>query len=60
KLFIINIIENKRSKQKVTENKLCEIHNHEVPGSCPGLATENKEVTKIKFVTFFYLHVICI
>jgi hypothetical protein len=30
------------------------IHNHEVGGSSPPLATENKEVTKLKFVTSFY------
>ncbi len=29
------------------------IHNHEVAGSCPALATKNQEVTKIKFVTSF-------
>jgi hypothetical protein len=30
------------------------IHNHEVGGSSPPLATENKEVTKLKFVASFY------
>jgi hypothetical protein len=35
------------------------IHNHEVGGSGPPLATENQEVTKIQFVTSFYLHTIC-
>jgi hypothetical protein len=33
------------------------IHNLEVAGSCPALATENQEVTKTKIVTSFYLHV---
>lgn len=33
------------------------IHNHEVAGSCPALATGNKGVTNIEFVTPFYLHV---
>ena len=35
------------------------VHNHEVAGSCPALATENKEVTTFKVVTSFYLHAIC-
>lgn len=35
------------------------IHNHEVAGSCPALATVNQEVTIIRVVVSFYLYTIC-
>ena len=30
------------------------IHNHEVAGSCPALATKNQEVTTMRVVASFF------